>query len=52
MFIRAVWRQKRLVDLRPILREIGAPPKRNTDILGASAPDFAKMTLTLFDRQP
>lgn len=51
MFVRAVWRQERLVDVRPNRREIGAPPRRNTDILGTSHPDFARMTRSLFDRQ-
>jgi len=52
VFVRAIWRDKRLVDLRPTLREIGAPPKRNVDILGASSADFLRMTSGLFDRQP
>ena len=52
VFVRAVWRQQRLVDPRPTLREIGAPPKRNVDILGVSVADFPKMTRSLFDRQP
>ncbi len=52
VFVRAVWRQQRLVDVRPNLREIGAPPKRNTDILGVSSPDFPRMTRGLFDRHP
>jgi len=51
MFVRAVWRQERLVDVRPNPREVGAPPRRNTDILGVCRPDFAKMTRGLFDRQ-
>ena len=51
MFVRAVWRDKRLIDPRPTLREIGAPPKRNVDILGASPADFPRMTSGLFDRQ-
>jgi len=51
MFVRAVWRQQRLIDPRPTRREIGAPPRRNVDSLGISAPDFPKMTRSLFDRQ-
>jgi hypothetical protein len=51
MFVRAVWRHRRLVDVRPNPREIGAPPRRNVDILGVSRPDFANMTRGLFDRQ-
>jgi hypothetical protein len=50
MFVRAVWRQQRLVDIKQTLREIGAPPRRNADILGLSRPDFAQMTHGLFDR--
>ena len=50
MFVRAVWRQQRLVDIKQTLREIGAPPKRNADILGVSPSDFPKMTRSLFDR--
>jgi len=52
VFVRAVWRQQRLVDIKQTLREIGAPPKRNTDILGVSPSDFPKMTRSLFDRLP
>lgn len=50
MFVRAVWRQQRLVDIRPTLREMGAPPKRNADLLGHSRSDFPQMTRGLFDR--
>ena len=52
VFVRAVWRQQRLVDVRPNLREIGAPPKRNVDVLGVSVADFPRLTRGLFDRQP
>jgi hypothetical protein len=51
MFIRAVWQQKRLIDLRPPIRETGAKSMRNVSILGISAPDFPNMTRGLFDRQ-
>lgn len=51
MFVRAVWRQQRLVDVRPTLREMGAPPKRNVDLLGHSRSDFPQMTRGLFDRR-
>jgi hypothetical protein len=52
VFVRAIWRQQRLVDIKQTLREIGAPPKRNSDILGVSPSDFPKMTRSLFDRLP
>jgi hypothetical protein len=51
MFVRAVWRQQKLVDLRPTPREIGAKSRRNISILGISPPDFPNMTRGLFDRQ-
>jgi hypothetical protein len=51
VFVRAVWRQKRLVDVRQTLREFGVPSTKIAAIVGASGPDFAKMTLSLFDRQ-
>jgi len=51
MFIRAVWRQKPLFDLRAPIREIGAKSIRNVGILGISPPDFTKMTRGLFDPQ-
>ena len=43
---------QRLVAIKQSLREAGAPPKRNADILGVSRPDFPKMTAALFDRHP
>ncbi|MBN9316030.1 MAG: hypothetical protein J0I99_09850 [Devosia sp.] len=48
MFVRAVWRQRRLVDLRQTLRETDVPTSR--DALGVSGPDFRRMTCGLFDR--
>jgi hypothetical protein len=51
MFVRAVWRDKRLVDVRRIPRELDVPTIRNGGILGLCGPDFAKMTRSLFDRQ-
>ena len=48
MFIRAVWRLKRLVDIRQTLREMDVPTTR--DALGLSGTDFQKMTRGLFDR--
>ena len=52
MFIRAVWRIRRLVDIKQTLREMEVPSTRNADLLGVSGPDFSKMTRGLFDRQP
>jgi hypothetical protein len=51
MFVRAVWRLKRLVDLKQTLREMDVPSTRNADLLGISGPDFSKMTRGLFDRE-
>ena len=48
MFVRAVWRLKRLVDIRQTLREMDVPTTR--DALGLSGSDFQKMTRGLFDR--
>lgn len=50
MFVRAVWRSKRLVDIKHTSRETGAPSTRDADLLGICGPDFAKMTRALFDR--
>jgi hypothetical protein len=50
MFVRAVWRVKRLVDIRQTLREMDAPSTKEADFLGISGPDFKKMTRSLFDR--
>ena len=49
MFVRAVWRLRRLVDIKQVLREMDVPSSPNADILGVSGPDFAKMTRGLFD---
>jgi hypothetical protein len=48
MFVRAVWRLKRLVDIKQTLREMEVPTTR--DALGLSGADFQKMTRGLFDR--
>ncbi|MGC4077459.1 MAG: hypothetical protein QM702_10585 [Rubrivivax sp.] len=48
MFVRAVWRHKRLIELKQTLREVDVPTTR--DGLGVLSPDFAKMTRGLFDR--
>ena len=50
MFIRAVWRIRRLVDIKQTMREMDVPTTRDADILGVSGPDFSKMTKSLFDR--
>ena len=48
MFVRAVWRLKRLIDIKQTLREMDIPTTR--DGLGFSGKDFPKMTRGLFDR--
>ena len=48
MFVRAVWRIKRLVDIKQTLREMEVPTTR--DAFGLSGTDFQKMTRGLFDR--
>ena len=48
MFVRAVWRQKRLIDLKQGLRVLDVPTTR--DALGLSGPEFEKMTQGLFAR--
>jgi hypothetical protein len=48
MFVRAVWRLKRLVDIKQTLREMDVPTTREG--LGLSGNDFRKMTRGLFDR--
>ena len=50
MFVRAVWRLKRLIDIKQTLREMDVPSTRDADLLGISGPDFSKMTRSLFDR--
>jgi hypothetical protein len=48
MFVRAVWRLRRLVDIKQALREMEVPTTRSA--LGLSGDDFQKMTRGLFDR--
>jgi len=48
MFVRAVWRLRRMVDIRQSLREMEVPSTRHG--LGLSGNDFQKMTRGLFDR--
>lgn len=50
MFVRAVWRLRRLVDLKQTSRETDVPSTRDADLLGISGPDFSRMTKGLFDR--
>ena len=50
MFVRAVWRIKRLVDIKQTLKEMDVPSTRDSDLLGLTGPDFSKMTRSLFDR--
>ncbi|KKC39457.1 hypothetical protein WH87_04415 [Devosia epidermidihirudinis] len=51
MFVRAVWRNRRLVDIKQTLREMDVPSTRDADLLGLTGPDFHKMILSLFDRR-
>ena len=48
MFVRAVWRLRRLIDVKQTLREMEVPTTRTG--YGLSGPDFQKMTRSLFDR--
>lgn len=50
MFVRAVWRNKRLVDSKQTLRETEVPTVRDAVLFGIVAKDFPKMTRGLFDR--
>ena len=50
MFVRAVWRLRRLVDVKQSRRELDIPSTRKADMLGLAGPDFSKMTRGLFDR--
>lgn len=50
MFVRAVWRSNRLINIKQTLREIEGPTTKQADILGRCPPDFGKMTRGLFDR--
>ena len=48
MFVRAVWRLRRLIDVKQTLREMEVPTTR--DAFGISGTEFQKMTRGLFDR--
>ncbi len=50
MFVRAVWRLERLVNIKQTLRELQVPSSREADSLGLCGPDFSKMTRGLFDQ--
>lgn len=50
MFVRAVWRQKRLVDIKQALREVEISTIRDVVLYDISKKDFPKMTRGLFDR--
>lgn len=50
MFVRVVWRSKRLVDIKQARREIDVPSTRQADLMGIQPPDFARLTHGLFDR--
>jgi hypothetical protein len=50
MFVRAVWRNQRLVDIKQTLREMEVPTARDAVVFGTLAKDFSKMTRGLFDR--
>jgi hypothetical protein len=49
MFVRAVWRLQRLIDVKQTLREMEVPTTR--DALGFSHADLQRMTQGLFDRR-
>ena len=50
MFVRAVWRDKRLVDIKQTLRATENPTVRDAVLFGTAAKDFPKMIRGLFDR--
>lgn len=50
MFIRAIWRFKRMLNVPQHLREMQAPGNRDFDALGQTGADFTQMTKGLFDR--
>jgi len=50
MFVRAVWRDKRLVDIKRTIREVEVPTTRDAILFGAAVKDFPRMTHGLFDR--
>jgi hypothetical protein len=50
MFVRAVWRTRRLIDIKQNLRELDVPTTRQAENLGIAGAEFSKMTRGLFDR--
>lgn len=48
MFVRAVWRVRRAMDLPQTLREMDVPSSRKDDVLGLCGPDFSQMARGLF----
>ena len=50
MFIRAVWRDKRLIGAKQVARQNEVPTIRDAVLFGTGSKDFAKMTHGLFDR--
>jgi len=50
MFIRVVWKTRRMLNLPQHLREMHVPAGRDSDVLGLAGADFTKMTKGLFDR--
>jgi len=50
MFVRAVWRIRRPVDIKQALRKLDVPSLRDSNVLGLSGPDFVEMTRGLFKR--
>jgi hypothetical protein len=50
MFVRAVWRTRRLIDIKQNLRELDVPTARQAENLGVLDAEFSKMTRGLFDR--
>ena len=51
MFVRIAWNSPAPATHPRSLRRISLLPRRSHDDLGVPAPDFAKMTKGLFDRQ-
>jgi hypothetical protein len=50
MFVRAVWRVWRPIGNRKTFRSTDVPTARDGQPLGLAAPDFIRMTKSLFDR--
>jgi len=50
MFVRAVWRDKRLIEIKQGLREVELPSSKDAILFGRAGKDFPQMTRGLFDR--